>query len=936
MQGNVRDGIARTFLFVCLLGLLLAGCFNSDTADGPLDTSRLPRVAGAKEVFASPQSTIFTSPNSVAQTGDAVEKALADGGWQKYVAPSTTSNSDPNSSMLSLKKGTQAVRVFITIAPAQNTATSVQYGALPLKTDLPFTKDASNVEYSPDRPSLALISAEPIDKTLDFYRKELGARGWSMWSEKTNGKQPADGPSGVVHERGAYAHYITDKDPSVALVLTLQKAEAGKFKVELKEWPVGILASLHQAYLNGDNSNTPPVDVAKLPRLEGAREQTERSSQDRLVYSVPGSVENTIAAAKKLLAADGWKQYVAPLEETHTTLLAFKKGGQGLSVSFTMTAGQADQSSVYYSPTRLRFALPFPEDATDIVFDDNRPYLNLTASRTADSNLDLFQKVLIASGWSPLSAADAAAKWPNANIGEKPLSGARAYFSRGNLKPIVLSVQSQGDKSNVEIKVAPFAEPQALEAAEDIFGLPRPKLTKTAGGTGGQTEREVHAQVPAGVGTVLAFYRRELSARNWKEEAEGAVVNPEEVRLNFSFAEGTAVLKLGHQYDLTTVSLAQKITTPAVSSEPAAKDDTIDAMVKQAQQMVRDATADAMVGEKSQKTAQIANEPAEALRPLAGSDAPVPLPDTATDVEFDGDGGKLEFSSSSSIKSVAEFYRSIMKQQGWGAQPSVINNANMVVLDFSKANKSVSFTIMKMGGKTNVSVDGSALKGAAAKPATLDAPSGKVVTTDTPSQPATDDDLIAEESGGLPVPKRHTMAVGDKSPFRRELNANVPLNVADVLGFYRRELGKLNWKEESAGAVVAPDNVRIAFSSAEGPGLLKLGRKDGETTVNLVTKNPDAAAKAGIVAKPGQAKLLISNPNDVEAVMTINKQAIKVAAGSGIKGPDGTTLDLTPGKYKFSIKLPGKPASDDEIEVAADETWGVFIGPGGALPVHVY
>jgi hypothetical protein len=83
MQGNVRDGIARTFLFVCLLGLLLAGCFNSDTADGPLDTSRLPRVAGAKEVFATPQSTIFTSPNSIAQTGDAVEKALADGGWQK-------------------------------------------------------------------------------------------------------------------------------------------------------------------------------------------------------------------------------------------------------------------------------------------------------------------------------------------------------------------------------------------------------------------------------------------------------------------------------------------------------------------------------------------------------------------------------------------------------------------------------------------------------------------------------------------------------------------------------------------------------------------------------------------------------------------------------------------------------------------------------------
>ena len=40
----------------------------------------------------------------------------------------------------------------------------------------------------------------------------------------------------------------------------------------------------------------------------------------------------------------------------------------------------------------------------------------------------------------------------------------------------------------------------------------------------------------------------------------------------------------------------------------------------------------------------------------------------------------------------------------------MINNANMVVLNFAKAGKAVSFTIMKMGNKTNVSADGPALK----------------------------------------------------------------------------------------------------------------------------------------------------------------------------------------------------------------------------------
>lgn len=930
MHFNARKKTARGSLIACVcFGLLLAGC-NSDTADGPLDTSRLPRVSGAKEVYASAPTTIFTSPASIPQTADSVERTLKESGWQKFAAPNSGARENDQIRMMSLKRGMQGLSVSVMLAPAQNNATSVQYAVLPLKTDLPFTKDASNIEYSPDKPVLSLVTAEPIDKTLDFYRKEFGARGWSLWSEKTNGKQAAGEPSGIVHERGAYAHYISDKNPAVTLVLTLQKADGGKSKVEIKEWPASMLASIHQAYLNGDNSHAPLTDITRLPRLPGAQEQADRSSQDRVVYSAPGSVTDTVEATRKLLAADGWKEYIAPLEKRGGTLLAFKKGGQGLSVSFTMTAGKADQSSVYYSPTRIRFAIPFPDDASDIVFDDNRPYLNLNTAGEADAVFKSFDKQLIDSGWSHLSAADAKAKWPNANLDEKT-SGAHAYFIRGTRLPIMLSAQPLGDKTNVEIRVAPFAEPQTLEAGEEIYGLPRPKLARSAGGTRGKTEIEIHAQVPAGVGPVLAFYRRELSSRNWKEDTFGTVLTPEGATLNFSFPDGAGVLKLARQYDLTTVSLVQKITRQA--SSETAKDNSIDSMLKEAQQMMKDAGVDAIA--KSPPAPQASNAPAEKLNALANSDAPVPVPDTAADVEFSGGDGRLEFNSSSSVKSVAEFYRATMKQQGWKAGSSVINNANMAVLDFSKGGKSANFTIIKMGSKTNVSAHGSALEVAAAKPA-KDTPSNKVAAVDTTSPAATEEDLVAEESGGLPVPKRRTSAVSDKSPFRRQLEATVPLSVTDVLGFYRRELGKLNWKEESTGAVVTPENVRLAFTSTEGPGTLTLGRKDGATTVYLVTRNPEAAAKAGILAKPGQVKLLVSNPNDVEAVLVINKQTIKAAANSGIKAPDGPMLDLPPGKYKFSVKLAGKPAHDDELEVAADQTWGIFIGPGGALPLHVY
>jgi hypothetical protein len=151
--------------------MLAGGCSKSEpekAADGTLDTSRLPRVASAKQVFASPAMTIFTSQDSVAQTADALDKALAAGGWQKYVAPNTAYSQDPKMRTMTLKRRAQAINVFITIAPAQGNATSVQYSVIPRKTDLPFTKDAANIEYSPDRPLLTLVTGERVDKTLDF------------------------------------------------------------------------------------------------------------------------------------------------------------------------------------------------------------------------------------------------------------------------------------------------------------------------------------------------------------------------------------------------------------------------------------------------------------------------------------------------------------------------------------------------------------------------------------------------------------------------------------------------------------------------------------------------------------------------------------------------------------------------------------------------
>src|SRR5277367_610660 len=125
--------------------------------------------------------------------------------------------------------------------------------------------------------------------------------------------------------------------------------------------------------------------------------------------------------------------------------------------------------------------------------------------------------------------------------------------------------------------------------------------------------------------------------------------------------------------------------------------------------------------------------------------------------------------------------------------------------------------------------------------------------------------LEADDSGGLPVPKEHTSSVGAQSPFRGEVTASVPADLGAVLAFYRRQLGRLNWTEDTKSAVVAVDRAVVSFGSPDGPAVLKLDRKDSETSVSLIVRNPDAAAKAGMVPKPGQARLLLGNALPAEA-----------------------------------------------------------------------
>jgi hypothetical protein len=684
------------------------------------------------------------------------------------------------------------------------------------------------------------------------------------------------------------------------------------------------------------------VDVRALPRLEGAVENTARTEPHHLSYGVPTPSTVATPAIEKLLAADGWMQYSRPLETSGTSLL-FKKGRQGLFVAFTQGLRHPDQSGVSYDANRINANVPFPADATNLMFDDRRPYLGCISAATVGASLDFFRKELAASGWSPLSDADIVAHWPNAKIGEKIENGVRAYYSQTThdggapQPPIMLSLQRRGDGNTaVEIRVAPFALPQNLEVIRETVDLPEPNHTPSFGSTGSRdsVHRKIEGVTVAEIPVVLAFYRRELAARSWKEEASGAVITDSEATLNFSSPEQTATLRLSHKYDLTTVSLVAQVKESALAARAKAKKEADDKFLGDAM-----ATAKQMMAaDEVRRAAQAANLSDALLHAVADSKTPVPLPEGAEKVEFNGDEGKLEFDSSSSVKALATFYRESMKALGWKQQPSVIDKSNMVVMEFSKGGKKLSFTAMQMGPKVSVTADGSGLVMANAK---LDAASKQAATQATKAAPQ---DLEAEPDSALPVPKEHSMSSigvgklpGTETAIRRELNASIPAGLNSVLAFYRAELGKRGWKEAAERAVVKSDQAQLAFVSPDGPATLKLGRSNDETSVNLAQKIPAAAAKGDVIPKPGQARLMFVNIGDSEAALTINKQTIKIAAGAGGPHAKGPTLDLPPGKYQYSVKVAGRPAGNSEIEIAADDTWGLMVAPGGdVMPLQVY
>lgn len=632
MSCTMTSGIAR----LSRLALVCAAAITagSVSAYAATDTSRLPRLAGAKVLYASPGSTIFTSTDPLPRTFEQIITALVSEGWQPYESPTASTDSNPTLRILALRKGADALSLFITVAPAQGNATSVTYTNVVLANDLPFPKDATAIKFDPDKPFLSLATTQSVEASLDYFRDELRQRGWSLWSTKDNARQPAGGPSGEITQNGGHAYYVREDKRPLLLTLEKRKDDTG-LDVQIKAIPAELLVRQSQR----------EPEPAKPPQRDPAAEE---------------------AAAK-----------------------------------------------------------------------------------------------------------------------------AQQQFAQSN--------------KAIDDQISKLTETILKDALSDIRGG-KPKAEPQRAAAGG----------------------------------------------------------------------------PPLTSLP----------------------------DRSE---------------------PIPLPLSSEEIDFDGARGRLEFYNAASVGQVADYYRGALKPLGWQEKRTPINRENMVALTFSNGAKDLSITVMRMGQRSKVMADGSALKIATA--AVDNKKPEQASTSDTTPEPV----LEAEDRNGLPVPNKRSSVGSTKSLFRYEVNATVPARVDTVLAFYRRELGKReDWKELPQGSTVTPDKVRLAYATANGPAELVLERKSSDTVATLAIRKQAEAEKAGLLPKAGQVKLLFGNMIDKEAIITIGKQTVKVGGGVGGKKPDGPSIELPPGKHNYVLKIGGKQVETETIEIAAGDIWGMMVGPGGALAVQMY
>lgn len=324
----------RLFALVCA-ATIAAGC-GTAFATFAVDTSRLPRISGAREVHASPASTSFITRESIARAFELTSSELINDDWQPYEDPSAPRTSDASIRM-SFKKEGRALSLFVTTAPTQANATSVSYTEVVLRNDLPFPKDATRIRFDPERPYLSFVTARDADATLDYFRDALRPLGWTLRSVRDDAANLHRGLSGDAP--GTFAHFV--REGRRPLMLTLVRRDDDGFNVEIMPVSAGQLPAANAVHA-APPAQTP--QTAAIPVPHASEDVAFDKERGNLTFANPASAGIIAEYYRSALTPRGWQE-IAAIETGQTVVLRFSNGARSLSFTITQSGSRSKVSA---------------------------------------------------------------------------------------------------------------------------------------------------------------------------------------------------------------------------------------------------------------------------------------------------------------------------------------------------------------------------------------------------------------------------------------------------------------------------------------------------------------------------------------------------------------------------------------------------------------
>jgi len=643
------------------------------------------------------------------------------------------------------------------------------------------------------------------------------------------------------------------------------------------------------------------IDLRALPQTSDA--EPLHQFPNTLGYVSPSEVSEVADFTRQALAEQGWQEYTMPDTSTANNAdsqnLMFIQNGLELSAFITVAPAQGNKTSVQYNIILLPMDLPIYQEVMGLEYDGYYPYLGFRTTSNIETVADFYRVEMSDLGWFEMP--DTATITPEqatlffVNEAEELSLMLDLTIDDGQTKAVLRQYdveelyalpegQSEGDTLTDD----------TTTTATDMSAMPAFLVPDEAQNIEYYSdEAMITYDTAMDMDSLLDFYRQALTKAGWDE----SYATIDEIYSDLEFVQGDEYLYV--QLDKSTgdeiFTIVDLYGAPSISGDEVASTS----------------------GDAGSSTADM---------------PPLPTPDDAQNVTYDADYGEIAYTSPSDIETLVEFYREMLSADGWEEDEffSIVDESSAFV-DFTKNDDSIFLAMFDFSGETEVSID---VSGAYSLLGSDTSSSETASTVD--SGPLTADE---DYDGDFPLPANNTGYGAGGTDFSYEMETSSPSDLPTVLDFYLSELEILGWQPVSDTAATTDTTAKtVTFEGPEGELTLDLQVSGGETQIIIKSKNKAAAEAMGILPPTGQARIVLTNWDDAELVLTIADKTFTLPPNAAEEDPDPELmLDVSPGSHTYTLTdASGNEIETLTIEVGADETWGLIAGLDGVLPLQLY